>query len=104
MAEHLLSAKEAADYLSISETKLRELVRKKIIPAYKIGGSYLRFRKDQLNIARSTIQEPAREALYQAKSVEQTGLEKTRDFLYFNDFYIISLVLAIVAVMVIFAP
>ena len=102
MAEHLLNNKEAADYLGITEQKLKELVRKKIIPAYRIGGAYLRFKKNQLNIARSMLHEPARGVLYQAREIEQNRSERIKDFLYFNDFYIISIVLIILAVVVIF--
>ena len=98
MAEHLYSLKEAADYLGIGENRLKELVRKRVVPAYKIGGTHLRFRQDQLSIAHSTINEPAREAIYFAKEIHQTGFEKVKDFFYFNDFYIISLILVIITV------
>jgi len=102
MLDHLLSVSEAASYLSVDEKRLKELVRKKIVPAYKIGGSYLRFRKDQLDIAKSTVNEPARQALYLAKDIEQTRAERIKDFIYFNDFYVISIILVVIAVAAIF--
>ena len=104
MSEQLLSVKEAADYLGINKKKLKELVQRKIIPAYKIGGVYLRFRKDQLDKASLTIHEPAREAPYLSGETEQSNLEKIKDFLYFNDFYIVSFILVVLMVVIIFTP
>jgi len=104
MAEHLLNTKEAAVYLGIDEKRLKNLVREKVIPAYRIGGAYLRFRKDQLNSARVAVFEPAREALYQAKEVHESFSEKVSDFFYFNDFYLISIALVVIAGIAIFTP
>lgn len=104
MPEHLLNAKEACVYLGIDEKRLKDLVRKKVVPAYRIGGVYLRFRKDQLNIAKATIYEPARVSLFQAKEVHETTAEKVNDFLYFNDFYIVSVILVILAVVAVLTP
>ncbi|MEK3736009.1 MULTISPECIES: helix-turn-helix domain-containing protein [Paenibacillus] len=43
-----LTVKEAAPYVGASEYKLRELVRNKKIPAYRIGAKIL-FRKEVLD-------------------------------------------------------
>ncbi len=104
MFEHLLNLKEAANYLGLDEPKLKELVRKRMIPAYRIGGSYLRFRKDQLDYARSSFREPARQNLnIHSGHIEETQSERMQDFLYFNDFYIISAVLMLIVVIAVFA-
>ena len=103
MFEHLLNLKEAANYLGLDETKLRELVRKRMIPAYRIGGSHLRFRKDQLDYAQSSFREPARQNLnIHSEYIEETQSERMQDFLYFNDFYIISAVLVLLVVIAVF--
>ncbi len=103
MDEHLLNMGEACAYLGVDEHKLKEMVRKKVIPAYRIGGSYLRFRKDQLDLAKSAIVESPVKTTLQAPIIETTGLEKVKDFLYFNDFYLVSAVLTVLAIVVIFA-
>ena len=43
-----MSVKEAAPYIGASEYKLREMVRMKQIPAYKVG-SRIYFRKDSID-------------------------------------------------------
>lgn len=104
MPEHLLNTKEACRYLGIEEKKLRELVRKKIIPAYKIGGAYLRFKKEHLDIAQSAINDPAKSSVHLAGKADVSDLDRIKDFLYFNDFYIISICLVVLAVIMILTP
>ena len=57
------------------------------IPAYKVGGVYLRFKKDQIDGVKDKIM--PNQALV---SIEGTTSERIRDFVYHNDFYILSLV------------
>jgi len=44
-----MTVKEAAPYIGASEYKLREMVRDKLVPAYRIG-SKIMFRKNTLDI------------------------------------------------------
>jgi excisionase family DNA binding protein len=83
----LLTIREVAQILSITEKEVIELSEKGVIPAYKVGGVYLRFRKDQLDQIRDRIK-PDQSLV----SIEGTVLEASRDFVYRNDFYILSLV------------
>ena len=46
--EKLLSLKAAAEYLGIPEKRLKELSDHGVVPAYRIAGLYLRFKKSQL--------------------------------------------------------
>jgi len=105
MAEHLLNIREAAEFLGIGERKIKELVDLGKIPAYKIGGTFLRFKKSQLAIARTTL-------LHKDKRVEKTRYETAqtaapydnlKDFLYFNDFYILSVIVIVTAVILMIA-
>ena len=41
--EKLLSLKAAAEYLGITEKRLKELSDHGVIPAYRVAGLYLRF-------------------------------------------------------------
>ena len=82
---NLLSAEEVKRYLEIEETDLNGLMELGKLQAYKIGGSYLRFRKeDVLNLKQ------------EFHSTRKTALSipwfvRLRDFWRFNNFYILSL-------------
>lgn len=121
MPEHLLNIKEVADYLGVSEEEVKRLVDIGEIPAYKIGDSFLRFRKEQMDAVKSEIgdvekKDPNRvnikldnkgkpthpyteleKDIKRNKPVvrqyDYTVAEKMRDFLYYNDFYILSAVI-----------
>ena len=121
MPEKLLSIKEVADYLKVSEEEVKRLVDSGEIPAYRIGDTFLRFRKEQIDAIKTDITEieakdPARlmpsvdpkgrvahpytdlERAIKRKEpatrlYDYTMAERVRDFFYFNDFYILSFVL-----------
>ena len=102
MSEKLLSTKEVSLYLGISEEDLRKLVDKGEIPAYRLGGTILRFRKDQIEQIKlrgiSKITRPKQEVL---STTGDSRMERLRDFFYFNDFYIISAIIIIILLIVI---
>ena len=130
MPEKLLSIKEVADYLKISEEEVKRLVDVGEIPAYRIGDTFLRFRKDQIDAIRSDISEieekepePMKPAVDKAgrpahpytqmerdikrrepakRQYDYTFAERIKDFFYFNDFYIISFLLIIFLMYLIF--
>ena len=121
MPEKLISIKEVADYLRISEEEVKRLVDAGEIPAYKIGDTFLRFRKEQIDAIKSEISdiegkepERAKPVLDQkgrvthpdtqmereikrkepsARRYDYTFAERIKDFFYFNDFYILSFML-----------
>lgn len=126
MPEKLLTIREVAEHLKVSEDEVKRLVDIGEIPAYRIGGSFLRFRKEQLDAIRSEIDEVEEKEPEKAKPVldkrgrpthtytdlerdikrkepiarqyDYTFAEKVRDFFYFNDFYLFSF--AIIAVLI----
>ena len=119
MPEKLLSIKEVSEYLHLSEDEIKRLVDIGEIPAYRIGGSFLRFRREQIDAIRNDINEIEEKEPEHAKPVldnkgkpshpytdlekdikrrepvtrqfDYTAIERVKDFFYFNDFYIISL-------------
>jgi len=103
MSEKLLNVREVSQYLDISTEDLRRLVDSGKIPAYRLGGAILRFRKDQIEQIKAqgvpklakSHEEPAAEGRY-------TGMERLKDFLYFNDFYIICAIIIVVLLVFIF--
>ncbi|UCD55825.1 MAG: helix-turn-helix domain-containing protein [Candidatus Omnitrophota bacterium] len=92
MPEKLLTAEEASGLLGIPEEEIKKMVDKGELPAYQIGGCFLRFRREQLEAIRSaiTIRLPERTL----PRLRQSAIDKLLDFFYFNDFYIISAILA----------
>ncbi|MFH1189473.1 MAG: helix-turn-helix domain-containing protein [Candidatus Omnitrophota bacterium] len=120
MSEKLLSIREVADHLKVSEEEVKRLVDIGEIPAYRIGGTFLRFRREQIEAIMDEIEEVEEKEPEHAKPVldgfgkpthhlteleneikakepaarqyDYTVLEKTRDFLYFYDFYIVSFI------------
>lgn len=130
MHDKLLNIKEVAEYLNLPEDMVKDLVTKGEIPAYKVGGLLLRFKKEQVEqyhrkSASDSVPENAAAAdrienrfahltgdrdtgrgrrvfKRQGASVPYSFLEKLEDFLYYNDFYILSLILLILVVFAIF--
>jgi len=108
--EKLISLHDAADILELSEEELRSFVAEGKIPAYKIGGEYLRFRKSQVEALRSRIRilkhqsvpildiRPVRKEEPKAR---YSIFDRIRDFLYFNDFYILAFILIVLLAAVI---
>ena len=105
MEEHLLNIREAAAYLGIGERSLKELADKGRIPAYKIGGTFLRFKKSQLEVLKADFAARAQRKppLREAAPVQAGTLDGFKDFLYFNDFYILSVIVIILAVVLMIA-
>jgi excisionase family DNA binding protein len=108
--EKLISLHDAAGILELSEEELRRFVAEGKIPAYKIGGEYLRFRKSQIEALRSRIRilkhqsVPILDIRPSQKTEMRTGysiFDKIRDFVYFNDFYILAFILIVLLTTVI---
>ncbi len=95
MAEKLLTIREVAYSLGVSEKEVIELAEHGGLPAYKVGGLYLRFRKDQIEQYKHTLQ-----SVKSHPKVVSSNVERVKDFFYFYDFYILS-VIVIIALLVI---
>lgn len=125
-----MSIKEVAECLKISEEEVKRLVDQGEIPAYKIGDTFLRFRKEQIDAIRDEIEqieeiepEHAKPALDRhgkathtytdlekdikrkiptVRQYDYSSGEKVRDFFYFNDFYILCFILIALLMYLIF--
>lgn len=130
MSEKLLSIREVADHLKVSEEEVKRLVDIGEIPAYKIGGTFLRFRREQIEAIKNEIEEveemnpelarPVLDDLGKpthhltdmeieiktrepaARQYDYTFAEKIRDFVYFYDFYVLSFIMIGVLLFMIF--
>lgn len=90
--EKLLTVRDASVLLEVSEKDVLDLAEKGILPAYKVGGVYLRFKKEQVDEYRKAHHK----VQHKSEGKESVGRQdKIRDFLYFNDFYIFAAILII---------
>jgi len=97
--EKLLTVREVSILLNISEKEVMDLAQAGVIPAYKVGGVFLRFRKDQIY----DYQKSAHPSLAKTNLRSPTSLQdKISDFFYFYDFYILSALLILLLLAVIF--
>ena len=86
----MLTVEEVRNYLEIDQQKVEDLIKRKKLNAYKIGGTYLRFRKEDVLNLRSEF--PGSKT---KPEVRASVFSKISDFWRFNNFYIIALLLII---------
>lgn len=100
MAEKLLTVRDVSLILGISEKEVMDLAESGKMPAYKVGGVYLRFKPEQIEeFKKSSKVAP----LYKARaSPTYSFKDKVSDFFYFNDFYLLSILLILLIIFIIF--
>jgi len=92
----LLTIREVAQELGITEQEVIDLAQQGKILAYKIGGLYLRFKPEDVQEAKQRISRTIRQK-------DKVGLfERVADFFYFNDFYILAALIVILMLIIIF--
>lgn len=96
MKEKLCTTREASHALGIHEKDVIELANKNIIPHFKVAGEFLRFRKEDILRIK-----PAIKKKYNIPERKDRSLERIREFIYFNDFYLISAIIIIVLIWII---
>lgn len=93
----MLTLEEVKNYLELEQEELEKYIHQGKLNAYKIGGAYLRFRKeDVLNLQHEIA--PS----FKKKKNNANLFTRIFDFWLFNNFYILSIILvAVVAYFVI---
>ena len=88
LSSQFVSVRETAQILAISEKKVMDLIEERNLQAYKIANKFLRLKKSEVielrnagKITQETIQH------------SYTPDEKIKDFFYYNDFYMISIII-----------
>jgi len=99
--EKLLTVRDASIILGISEKEVVDLAEKGAIPAYKIGGVYLRFKKEQIQAFKKSTKPPSFKSQTQANK-DYPLKDRISDFFYFNDFYILAILIIILLLAIIF--
>ena len=85
----LLTEEEARYYLGVGEDEIRQLIKKGKLTAYRLGGAYLRFKKEEVLALKSGRKFVAPEEL------GRSAFDKFIDFWKFYSFYILSSVLVL---------
>ena len=87
--EKMLTVRDVSIILEVSEKDVLDLAEKGEIPGYKIGGVYLRFKKEQVEQYKKNHHH-----LHPAAALkDQVGApDAIHDFFYFNDFYIVAVI------------
>ncbi len=97
MREKLLTTREVSKILEISEKDVIELTENNKIPHFKVAGEFLRFRKDDIVDLKKEIQKR-----FNIHKEKVSTSERIREFIYFNDFYIVSSIVIVVLLWAIF--
>lgn len=102
----MLTVRDVSLILGVSEKEVMDLAETGKIPAYKVGGVYLRFKREQIEEFKKTLKTPGRLSQAQDSSVapfriKATFKDKVSDFFYFNDFYILSILIILLMLMLI---
>jgi len=102
MEERLLTSKEVSQILGISEDKVSELAQKGQIPAYKVGGTYLRFKREQIETLKDNFREKTLDKKFSvSERSDYTFFLKVKDFFYFYDFYILcSFIILLLSILI----
>jgi len=91
--EKMLTVRDVASLLSVSEKDVLDLAESGAIPGYKVGGVYLRFKKEQVEQYKKDHGHLHSKAAKEQPAGIKSGIF---DFFYFNDFYIFSITLIII--------
>lgn len=95
--EKLLTIREVSLMLGITEKEVIDLAENQVIPAYRIGGVYLRFKLQQVEEYKKKIDPEARKSRFlEGYSFKDRAV----DFFYFYDFYIVSAIIIIAVVFI----
>jgi excisionase family DNA binding protein len=92
-----ISVREAAQILNISEKKIMDLIEEGKLQAYRIADKFLRLKRAEVLNLRNTGS-----VVKENNVFVYTPAERIRDFLYFNDFYIIAALIILSLLYIIF--
>ena len=92
MNEGLLTEEEVKSYLKVDAPTIEQLIRRGKLTAYRVGGSFVRYRKDQVIAIRSGLK------FRMPDQLEQSWFDKIRDFLNFYSFYFLLTLLVVLLV------
>lgn len=98
MSSQYITVRETAQILTVSEKKVMDLIESGKLQAYKIADQFLRLKRNEVvNILSSG------QVVSEGVCLRYTPGERVRDFFYFNDFYLMALIIIGILLYIIFA-
>ena len=97
MNAQYITVRETAQILGVSEKKVMDLIDGRKLQAYRIADQFLRLKRAEVMQIRSSGEVPREDT-----QLEYGATDRVRDFLYFNDFYLIALAIIFVLLYIIF--
>jgi len=88
MSSQYITVRESAQIMAVSEKKVMDLIENGNLQAYKIADQFLRLKRNEVVNMISTGQ-----VVSENMTHGYTSSERVSDFFYFNDFYLVSLVI-----------
>ena len=85
MSEPLLNLTEVKQLLVMNDDEVMKLVREGKLNAFKIGGTYLRFDREQVFTLKTRME------ISRAESGKHSLMSRVQDFLKFYGVYIVSI-------------
>ena len=95
--EQFITVRETAQVLGISEKKVMDMIETQKLQAYRIADQFLRLKKSEVLSMRNTGS-----VVNENVKFQYTSAERMSDFFYFNDFYIVSLIVILALLGVVF--
>ena len=93
MSEGLFTEEEVKSYLELESPQLDQLVHRGKLTAYRVGGSFVRFRKEEVIALKSGRK------FRMPDQFERSWFEKARDFwAFYRTYILLSLVVILAAV------
>ena len=96
--------------MDVGEKELWDLVHQHKVPSHAIAGAFLRFKKEDIEelkikwrIERELFPEPSASFVHRSTVKNTLGLDRIKDFWYFNDFYMICSALIVALLYLIIA-
>ena len=97
MSGQYITVRETSQILGVSEKKVMDLIEGRQLQAYRIADQFLRLKRTEVMQIRTSGQVPSENVHH-----EYTFADRLRDFVYFNDFYILALAVILALLYVIF--
>ena len=83
-----MTLQEAIDFLGVTKPEIEKLIKSEKLTAYKLGGAFLRFKRDQLIHLKQTLQ--VKKEIQNEEAVLAKG--SVKQFWFFNHFYIVAVI------------
>ena len=87
MSDGLLTEEEVRSYLKVDSPTIEQLIRRGRLTAYRVGGSFVRYRKDEVVALKSGRK------FRMPEQFERSWFDKIRDFWGFYSLYILLSIL-----------